>query len=363
MKNNYIYYYQIAHILEDYSKNNSEFMGFRAALQIAIKNNLSIEQKTMPPKRTQFSEAEFTYYIDHTQIDMNYHANAHKSTDSSLIPSSLDIFCMKHLVHKQQIIHPHDCFDIHYMYKGYGCLIFEDEVQFIDEGEICIIAPQSKYKIYPNNNDDIVITIYIRNSSFESLFFDTFSEYDLISLFIRSVLYNSKNKANYLLFKSQNNSDIKEIIQNIYIETNYVDQYSNNVSIQEIHLLFISILRDYTLKHSYKNIHNIENQYFLDILEYVQNNYTTVSIRELSQRYHYNESYLSSLFVKLLGLNFVSIITNLKIAKAKSLLAETTFTVSKISELVGYTSVDHFSRTFKKETAYTPSLYRKTHVR
>lgn len=360
MKNYYVYYYHLNKIQASYAKETGELLPFFDALNITIEQKLYTKEKKIPTKRSQLSEEEFLYYIDHSQIDIQYYLNKNrKYTDSSLIPNNLDVFAIKHLIYKEQIIHPHNCFDIHFIYKGEACLIFEDEVKLVSEGEVCIFAPKSKYRIYPDNEDTIIITIYIRNSSFERLFFDAFTEYDLISLFIRNVIYNTKTPTNYLLFKATYLNDIKEIVQNIFIETNYKDNYSNNAAIGHTHLLLITILRNCQFVHSYKSFQNRKNDYFLEIIDYVQNNYQTVTIKDLSIKFHYNESYLSTLFVNYLGMNFSHIITNLKINHAKSLLTETNLTINEISEIVGYNNVDHFSKMFKKLNNFSPSIYRK----
>lgn len=359
MSYKYIYYYQLQEIFKEYQGNKDKSMRFVEALKIAKARNIGTNKKLILEKRTHLSHDEFLYYLNHTQIDYQFHLNPNKVyRDSSLIPNELNLFALKNIIFAEQIVHPHNCFDIHYVYSGCAILIFENQTHLIEEGELCILTPHSPYRLYTETEDDIVITIYIRNSTFEELFYTAFTEFDLISLFIRNAVYNSGGKNNYLLFKGNHLDDIKEIIQNIFIETNYVDSYSNITSIQWANLLFATILRDFSFEHSYLSFDTKKNIYFVEILEYVQTHYQTVTIKELSQKFHYNESYISTMFKKYLGSNFVTIVSQLRINHAKSLLLETDLTIEKISEIVGYTSVDHFSRTFKKQTSLSPSIYR-----
>ena len=48
-----------------------------------------------------------------------------------------------------------------------------------------------------------------------------------------------------------------------------------------------------------------------------------------------------------------------RIAMAKSLLMEGSLPLTKISEMVGFSDYNYFSRTFKKQTGYTPLAYKK----
>lgn len=364
MNNRYVAYQDTHNLMASHIKKTGEPCSFHEALQETISKKMYTTQKNVLKKRMNLSEEEFLNCIAHTQIDINYYnCTNHMYTDSRLIPSDLDVFAIKHLTYKEQVIHPHDCFDIHYVYSGKACLIFEEEVKLLSKGEICIMAPHSKYRIYTEDDESVVMTIYIRNSSFEQLFFDAFTKYDLISIFIRNVLHDSKGLSNYLLFQSENTNDMREIIQNIYIETNYKDSYSNQAVIEHTHLLFITILRNFKLVHSYKIFQNKKNDLFFEIVEYVQKNYQTVSMKELATKFHYNESYLSTLFIKYLGMNFTTIISQFKIDHAKSLLSETILPINEISDIVGYHNVDHFSRTFKKVNRCSPSEYRKKNRR
>ena len=360
MPKRYIAYGKIHEIMKKNIVDNKLPCSFHDAIKEAINTKSYTIKKYVPDKRTHLSKSEFIHYIYHTQIDIDTFLNSNIShNDSRLIPNDLDVFAIKQLTYKEQIIHPHNCFDIQFVYKGTGVIIFEDEVRLLEEGDICIISPNSKYRVYTENNESIVITIYIRNSSFKSLFFDAFNKDDLISLFIRNVLYNKDQLSNYLLFKSSNANNMKELIQNIYIETNYKDKYSNKCAIGYTHILFITILRDFKFTHSYKTIYNKKNEHFLEIIDYVQKNYQSVTIKDLAIKFHYNESYLSTLFVNYLGMNFRTIISNLKISQAKSLLEETKLSINEISDIVGYNNADNFSKMFKKATHLSPLNYRK----
>lgn len=356
----YVTYRIISQILKEYHDRTGLFMYLPDAVLCAQEQHLTTNTKHHISRRFALSKAEFLNIIEQTPIDVDFILNRNQYTDSKLIPDDLSVFVLRHLTYKEQSIHPHNCFDVIYLYEGEATLIFEDETRILKQGEICITGPHSKYKIL--SDDDIhntIIVMYIRKSNFEQMFFDTFTEYDLLSLFFRNILYNKESSSNYIMFYAKHIDDIKEIIQNVYVEANYPDQYSPSTTIQFMHLLFTTILRDFDFSHTYTTLDNKKRAYFFKIIDYVQGHFQTVTIKELSQKFHYNESYLSELFVKYLGINFTTVLTHLKISHAKSLLAQTKFSINEISEIVGYGSVDHFSRTFKKITNLSPSIYRQ----
>lgn len=102
------------------------------------------------------------------------------------------------------------------------------------------------------------------------------------------------------------------------------------------------------------------NNDFALILQYIQQNYRDLSLKALAEHFHYSEAHLSTLIKNNVELNFVALITKLKMSDAKDYLMNTNLSVEKISEYVSYNSVDHFSRTFKKYYKKSPQQYRKS---
>ena len=89
------------------------------------------------------------------------------------------------------------------------------------------------------------------------------------------------------------------------------------------------------------------------LLEYVQNNFRSVTLASVADYFHYNKTYLSRLFTKLTGKSFVKIITELKLAAGMELINEPELTLDQIAEYIGYDNGDYFSKVFKKRV-FTP---------
>ena len=75
-----------------------------------------------------------------------------------------------------------------------------------------------------------------------------------------------------------------------------------------------------------------------------------LSLESVSDLLGMNASYLSVLFKKCTGTNFVDYLTDLKIAAAKELLEDPLRSASEIANLTGYESASYFTRAFKKNT-------------
>jgi AraC-like DNA-binding protein len=85
-----------------------------------------------------------------------------------------------------------------------------------------------------------------------------------------------------------------------------------------------------------------------------------VTFAELSNHLGYSASYLAKLFRGTLHSSFKEYSINLKIEKAKTLIVEKNLTFSEIADNLGFSSVQHFSKMFKRKTGFNPTEYQKS---
>jgi len=88
---------------------------------------------------------------------------------------------------------------------------------------------------------------------------------------------------------------------------------------------------------------------------------TNLSLRELSKDLSINPSYLSREFSKYFeDLSFGEYIRKHRIEKATELIRSTSYSLTEIAYLTGFSDQSHFTRIFKKHTGKNPSSYRKS---
>lgn len=83
-----------------------------------------------------------------------------------------------------------------------------------------------------------------------------------------------------------------------------------------------------------------------------------ISLDELTALINYNKTSLLLNFKEIYNTTPRNYIIQLRLQRAKELLTETDYSISEISEQVGFTSVHYFSRFFKEKEQYSPVEYR-----
>lgn len=85
-----------------------------------------------------------------------------------------------------------------------------------------------------------------------------------------------------------------------------------------------------------------------------------LTLKMLADHLGLTETYCSKYIKKNTGITFVEYLNVLRVNRAQRLLWVTDFSVSEISELVGFSSVQTFNRVFKQQTGkLSPTEYRK----
>lgn len=83
------------------------------------------------------------------------------------------------------------------------------------------------------------------------------------------------------------------------------------------------------------------------------------TINEMATYTCTSEGYLQLLYKKQFGISCMEDLINIRMKKAKDYLAFTSYPISKIAELCGYDSIEHFSRQFKQRNGMSPLKYRQ----
>ncbi|GAA0179019.1 hypothetical protein SH2C18_19730 [Clostridium sediminicola] len=124
---------------------------------------------------------------------------------------------------------------------------------------------------------------------------------------------------------------------------------------------YILNLAEYTIQKIEKFKQSTSNKVINNILDYINENISdcTLSCKKISEIFYVNSSYLSRMFKTTMGSTFSDYLKDIRIEKAKKLLAGTDLKIYEIAEQIGINDPNYFSKYFKKHTNYTPAQFKK----
>ena len=96
-------------------------------------------------------------------------------------------------------------------------------------------------------------------------------------------------------------------------------------------------------------------------LNYLENNYfRRVDMSEVANTFGFSRSHFTMLFIKRVGESPYEYLTKVRVEKAKEYLKTPIYSVEEIAYSVGFSSLQRFSDTFKKQVGVSPLNYRKS---
>ena len=90
-----------------------------------------------------------------------------------------------------------------------------------------------------------------------------------------------------------------------------------------------------------------------------ENVYNNVSLSDISAKFFMGKTQLCKIFNEQFDEGPIEYYTRLKMTEAKKQLREGKISVSKLSDMLGYSSIHNFSRAFKKYSGVSPTEYKK----
>lgn len=88
--------------------------------------------------------------------------------------------------------------------------------------------------------------------------------------------------------------------------------------------------------------------------------YEKVTLDNICSQLSFSKSYILKIFKKRMGCSVMEYYNRMKIKEAKRLISEGKYTYTQIARLLNFSSVHHFSSSFKQITNMTPSGYQKS---
>ncbi len=263
-------------------------------------------------------------------------------TEDDFMPAGINVAIEKLLRYIEIPAHSHEFIECAYVLRG-SCIhrVGENEV-IQQEGSFILIPVPTRHQLIAVG-DSLCLTMKIRLSHFVKM-----SIPHLPSMIYPISFQCGKDPAaeNMLLF--------------MYEQQSLALPYRNELMESTATNLITYILQRYldTLQPLYSIA--LRDQRILDMINYMYNNFRTITLHDLAAEFHYNESYLSRMFQEQAGRSFSETVKDFKLRKAAELLKTKNWRLDHICEEIGYKDTRQFIRSFKEMYGITLVKFRKS---
>ena len=140
----------------------------------------------------------------------------------------------------------------------------------------------------------------------------------------------------------------------------YSENTKNDINKKLIGILFLYLMQtDLQLQKNVKS--NNETKFAKIIQDYIDTEYTTATLYEISDRLNMTIFQTSKLIKNEFGQTFKEMLQNKRFQMAEKLLIKTELSIYDIMLNIGYENSSYFHRKFKKIFSLSPAEYRRTY--
>lgn len=234
--------------------------------------------------------------------------------------------------------------------KDYTFLHFEQKMTvelngktIVTEPNACILySPDTPQLFYSEKNDIIHNWMHFSADAEDLIRAFNISENEIVypneSKFISRLFYKMETELNSdKLFKTE--------LLNAYFNEFFI-RFSRSLNSSKPHFTVSSA--------EIKSLQNIRKK----ALSVIEHSWT---IEELSRMANLSPSRFHTVYKEIFGISPIKDIIENRLQYAKNLLVATDYSISEISEKLGYLNTNHFIRQFKANEKQTPLEYRKNH--
>ncbi len=239
------------------------------------------------------------------------------------------------------------------------------------ELEVPTVNESNKKQIFLKDNNIFLINSLIPYKLLKKELNSGKAEYYVVTIknsVCRKHISEFDNKIFYITRTNSEEDNLKQLrLEDIrYLLANLIKNYKEDyIILQKIEFIIQEILRIISENFCINNKRNDDffNKYYNDIIFTVlydlDDKYREkINLKDLAEKYHYNTSYISEKFKKMLGLNFKDYLDQLRLYGVMQSLLYTNKNISQISLENGFSSLKSFYRAFNIYYNYSPVEYR-----
>lgn len=290
-------------------------------------------------------------------MNLNYHR--------SIVPEipQVDFFKNSHLsINKHARFsytpaHTHSFIEINYVLNGQCTQRLNGEKFLLKKDQLVILDRKVIQQIDYVNTDDIIINILLDEESIQNEILPNLSpSSNVVTDFFFHAANNQNEHNNYIIFDATENELSKKVLAALLFSAFNKNDSEERLLNNLLYCAFLAEISSLPILSTNKKLPS--NDPLIQILKYINDNYTTVTLKSLGDTFGYNKNYLSNLLKDKTGSSFQELIDQKRVSEAKRLMSETEDSLSTIAMKIGYKSVPSIFKLFKKETGQTPNFFR-----
>ena len=244
--------------------------------------------------------------------------------------------------------HGNHCYEIHYIPAGYGKLVADGQYYDIFPNTLFVTGPHIEHAQTPLQSDPMQeYCIYLKIRSQSSITKET----PVISTFTSTPFWIGKDT-----------QGMDAMMKQLFYELGHSYTGQQDLIRTLLSQLLIYTVRNYEdrpVSNLFLSRNSMADSKSVIIDEYFLYEYQTLSLEELSRRLNLSARQTQRLLMEYYGKSFQQKKVEARMSVAAILLSDQSLSITAIAENLGYSSIEHFSSSFRRFYNTSPREFRK----
>ncbi len=248
-------------------------------------------------------------------------------------------------------------FELTIAHAGKGIISTNGAEELIESGDIYLSFPYDVHSVRSSPDDRLTysfFSFYFVDEKYKSIFDNLVLSVDAQKsrVFRNSLI---PQLIDLMILELSEGKDAATREKSATPDKSYAENRLLSLTLEQLVLL---IPKFFVSSESGADNPKTEAQLTFMIMRYLSLNLLSVrNLSEIADYMNYNYSYLSKIFKKQTGKSITEYYLSAKMERAKTLICDERFSVSKAAETLGYTSVYSFSKAFKEFYGVSPKNF------
>ena len=237
--------------------------------------------------------------------------------------------------------HTHNHMELFYIVGGKGQFLIQDHLYPVNANNLVVINPNIPHTEVSLNAQPL--------------------EYIVLGIDGVELAGNEDSSGEFSILDQFVSVEISGCLRNILREMELKSTGYEDVCQAYMEILIIRLMRSITLAVPTEPQIITKNHQCAVVKRYIDQHFKeALTLEQLAEEAHMNKFYLSHAFKKEYGVSPINYLISCRIEESKYLLAETDLSLSRISQLLGFSSLSYFSQVFRRTQNITPMEFRQS---
>lgn len=244
------------------------------------------------------------------------------------------------------------------MYAGTCTQYINGEKVTLHQHNLILMDKDIVQQIESTGSNDILINILLKNDSTMNQLFDYIAvSTNEITQFLYNASHINTLHNNFILFDLTHQEVAINLVESLIIKGLTKSRQRN----KSMGLLLSTLILELSqsIEQEYINFSDNTDDNLLPIIQYINQNFASVTLRDVSAKFSYNTNYLGNKLKEATGKTFKELVDRRRISAVQNLMIKTNCTLADICDIIGYQNTSSLFRLFKKYLKTTPSEYKR----